>query len=204
MNRGDLATALDIWDFWSEIPNHKRIMVISCHALAWIWMLQGRLEEAKKLQIENNTFELKALQRVGLAKTGAADLALIHALLGELDDATRWLATAEQRNKPPQMPNGPPMVILTRAVIALRRGEIDSALQELDQGWTLCESRFPISTMRTLRAIRAFGRIASGPRNAGTAYEDIAAIRPRFPGEHQFLATAWPDMAAFLATNGLA
>ena len=23
-------------------------------------------------------------------------------------------------------------------------------------------------------------------------------------GEHQFLATAWPDMAAFLATNGLA
>lgn len=43
---------------------------------------------------------------------------------------------------------------------------------------------------------------AAGPREAGAAASLVS--RPAYPGEYDWLAVEWPELAAFLATHDLA
>jgi hypothetical protein len=202
MQRGELAKAHEIWDYWSDIASNKRIMVIACHNLATIWIHQGKLAEAKKLHLENSEFELKWLERTALAKLSAASVAYTAALLGELDLAANWVAVAERRGGGPQVPNADTTVVLARVLIELRRGRTAEATKLLADNWTLLENRLSATSLRGFRVLRAFARSAEGPREAGNVHEDVAAARPKYVGEYRYYGVAWPEMATFLAANG--
>jgi len=203
MGRGELAKAHEIFDYWADIKNNHRIMVLACHNLASVFTQQGKLEEARRLHLENSEHELKWLRRTGLTKLSAAGVAYTNALLGDLDAATRWITIAERRSKLPQMPNADPSLIIVRVIVGLRRGQSEEAARLLDDNWTMIEGRVVAKSLRTYRLLRGFARVSMGPRDAGRGHEDVAMVRPQYPNEHAYLGTAWPEMAAFLATHGL-
>jgi len=111
---------------------------------------------------------------------------------------------ANTRSQPPQVPNAQPTQILVEVIVELRRGHAEVAAKLLDDNWQVIEGRVVALGLRTYRLLRAFARGAAGPREAGRAQEDLDAVRPRYPGEHSYLAAKWPEMATFLTTNGLA
>jgi len=58
--------------------------------------------------------------------------------------------------------------------------------------------------LRPLRIVRAFAIAAAGPRDHGRADAVLAAARPAYPGEYEFVGKVWPEMASFLASHGMA
>jgi tetratricopeptide (TPR) repeat protein len=203
LHSGELGKAHEILDYWSDLHSNRQIRVLSRHNLATVWMQQSKLEEARKLHQDNSEYELKSLRRMGLPQLSAACVAYAHALLGELDAATKWLAIAKTRSQPPQVPNAEPTRLLVEAIVELRRGHPDVAAKLLDDNWPMIEGRVVALSLRPYRLLRAFARSAAGPREVGRAHDDVDSVRPRYPSEHAFLGAQWPEMAAFLATNGL-
>jgi hypothetical protein len=205
MQRGEFARARDV--FWRLASTTKvaTIDAIARHNLAWATMRLGDLQHASELWADNESRHGTTLVRVGLAATSSVDLALCHALMGNLTAAESWLATAGPRAQDPlNRPNVPELLIFVRATIDCRARRCADAARQLDEEWARCEASLVGSTLRVMRVIRGFALAADGPRNAGLATSALANMRPVYADEFDFLGVAWPEMASFLVTNGLA
>ena len=203
VSRGELATAHDVFLDWSKRETAPQIRAIALHNLAWTLMRQGYLLRAAEIWAENEKRHRRVLEQNFLSATSAIDLALCHALRGALDDAQKWLAEADKRSATAQNPMNGAMLAFARAVLDCRSDRHEDAARLLEESWAEYENVLTGDNSRPLRVVRAFAISASGPRNAGVAQNTLALSRPGFPGEYDFLGASWPEMASFLATNGL-
>jgi hypothetical protein len=201
--RGDLKAARDIFWRWAEGTKLPRASALARHNLGWTLMRQGELQHAIDVLIDNEQRNSGALRAIGMSPTSAVDLALDHALLGDLPAAEKWLAEAAQRSQQLKPPSFAAMQAFTRAVIDCRAERCAEAARMLDERWPEYEAALTGETLRPLRIVRAFAISAAGPRNAGVAETVIAAARPAYPTEYDFLGKAWPEMASFLASHDL-
>jgi hypothetical protein len=141
----------------------------------------------------------------GLQPAIAAQLAVVHALRGDLETSERWIAECEVRKKgfvDTRALDG--HLALVRSVVGVRRGRYEEVARNLEARWRELESVLTGESLRPLRVLRAFAVAqASGPRGAGAAEALLASLRPSRPREFAELGAAWPEMSAFLETNGL-
>jgi hypothetical protein len=204
LGRGELDRARDLFWHWSEQAPIARASAVARHNLGWTLMRRGELQEAIAIATNNEECHADALKAVALFPTSAVDLALYHALAGHLEEAQAWFAKAEQRSNESCAPGFPAMKAYVRALIECRKGNCVEASRLLDERWGECETSLTGEVVRPIRVVRAFAHAATGPRNAGVAETLIASARPiAFAGEYDFLAVAWPEMAAFLAAHQL-
>lgn len=203
MARGDLAKAHATFRWWAEHATAARISALAWHNLAWTLMLRGELQQAIDALIVNDDHNEAPLRQLGLFATSAVDLALGHALVGDLPAAEAWMAKADERRSAMGLISVPAMMAFTRAVVDCRSGRAADAARMLDEGWVEYEGVLTGATLRPMRIVRAFAIAASGPRSAGLAEAVLATARPAYPGEYDFLGVAWPEMASFLAAHGI-
>ncbi|MFT3692096.1 MAG: hypothetical protein QM831_03075 [Kofleriaceae bacterium] len=201
--RGKLESARETFSEWARITKQPVVAAVSRHNLAWTLLRLGRLDDSRKLFVDNDRRYGHSLATNLLFGTSGVDTALVHALLGDIATAEKWYAAAEQRRSLPSRPSFPAMLVLTRAVIDCRAGDPAKAARLLDEQWLECEVSMTGAEMRPLRVIRAFAiATAGGPRDAGLADHLIAAVRPiAYANEFTFLGVAWPEMEAFLAAH---
>lgn len=202
--RGDLKQARELFWQWAEGTRSPHVSAIARHNLGWTLMRQGELQHAIDVLTDNEDRNERALKTLGMLPTGAVDLALCHGLLGMLEGTEKWMAEAEQRvNELTCTPTVPAMKAFARAVLDCRDGRCADAARMLDEHWADYEATLTGDTLRPLRIVRAFAIAAAGPRDAGLAESAFAMARPAYPGEYDFLGTAWPEMAAFLVSHQL-
>ena len=153
-----------------------------------------------------------AIDRTAVVATlrpmAAAQLALTHALNGDLDaaDQHQWAVEAGKRLiglADPRAANA--STVTAEAVIGLRRGKYAEVMQLLQSRWNELEHTLEWKLkLRPIRVLRAFAEVQQiGVRGAGTAETWLASLRPARPSEFAPYRTTWPEMDAFLAANGL-
>jgi hypothetical protein len=202
LSRGQFVTANEIFTRWCE-PTNNVVSALARHNLAWTLMRQGQLQEALRILSNNDSEHDRELQRLTIYPTSAADLALDHALLGNLDEAATWIATSEERAKVSANPSWSGMRVFVRAVLDCRNGRCNEAARLLDEHWAECEAELKGSELRPLRVIRAYAHAAAGPRDAGIVDGLLASSKPMYEGEYDFLGVAWPEMQTFLVAHRL-
>ena len=204
VGRGELAKARDVFTRWA--PNRFGWISASArHNLGATLLLEGRLEEAVQiLEDAAATYKL-SLTHVGLLPTTRLDVALCHALLGNLDLAEAWATRAAEPVTSTPRTSFPGAMALVRGIVACRRGHPGEAMVALEHAWAEHETMLTGETLRMIRVVRAHACAASdGPRNQGLVERVLGDVRPRYAHEFAFLGGAWPDMAAFLETHRLA
>jgi hypothetical protein len=204
LGRGDLTLAHKLFWKWSERATVPRASALARHNLAWTQMRQGELARAIATLTDNEARHEGPLKAISMHATSAADLALCHALAGQVAEAEAWLVKAEQRSSARSIPSVPAMLAYARAVIDCRTGNCAEAARLLDERWAECEASLTGEVVRPLRVIRAFAHAAAGPRSAGVADAILATAKPTaYPIEYEFLSATWPEMASFLAAQNL-
>lgn len=190
-------TLLEPWCVGPATP----LRVHALHNLAWTHLVQGQHARAVAVMALGEATGARVRADM-LHRTRAANLALAHALAGSLAAAELWLVEAAARASRRGLPSDHAMLLYARAVLACRRGQPADAARELADGWPELEALLEGMTARPVRVVRAFAMLAADPRDAGRAVDLLP--RPTFPGEYDFLGAAWPELAAFLVTHGLA
>ena len=203
IGRGELEVARDLFWHWAEHARGSRASAIARHNLGWTLMRQGELQHSIDVLADNDARNGRALQAVGLAATTAVDLALDHFLLGDVMAGERWMAETAERARVLAPVTLPAMQAFARAVCDCRAGRRADAARLLDERWAEYEAALTGDILRPLRVVRAFVT-DGGPREAGVVEAALAQLRPTFPAEYVFLGVAWPEMAQFLISHGLA
>ena len=195
--RGDHEGAARIFERW--IPRAPGgVSVTARHNLAWMRMRRGRPQLAIDLLARNEAHPWM-LRIYGLHGTAALDLALCHALIGQPAAAQAWLAAAERRRST-QLTHAASRAFAA-AVLDCRRDRHAEVARDLEDRWVEHEAVAAGDVMRPLRIVRAFAVASAGPREAGQAAALL--VKPAYPGEFDFLAVEWPEMASFLAAHDL-
>lgn len=177
---GDFVRAGGIWARWTKTDS-PAIRSHANHGLATILIHRGEFDEAMKL--------------IGECKLAwqYLDAAIVHVLRGELDDGEVALRSLEDSN---------PYAELPAAIWNCRSGATDHVVTDLRERWPSIESQLTAQHLRPLQIVRAFAE-ASDVRQAGVSAMSLANLRPHYKGEFAYLGKEWPEMAAFLAANGL-
>ena len=204
LGRGELQAAHDLFWRWAEDARATRASAVARHNLGWTLMRQGELQHAIDVLQDNDARNGEALKAVGLAATTAIDLALDYGLLGDVAAGERWMDEAAKRAREHAPLTLPAMQAFAGAVRDCRAGRPAEAARLLDERWAEYEAALTGDVLRPLRVVRAFAIAAAGPRDAGMAEVALMQLRPTFPQELSFLGVAWPEMAQFLMSHGLA
>jgi hypothetical protein len=170
---------------------------------AFALIRQGELDTAIEL--------LSELDRRGgvlnLDGAIAGALALAHALAGNAELATDWLAETRRRYgqyKAAGIRVPAFAYALSEAAVQLRAGETEVMRRRVDNEWTQLENSVTGNILRPMRVLRAFAHAQStGPREAGSIDSQIAALRGTSTRDIEYLGAAWPEMHAFMSAHGL-
>lgn len=167
---------------------------ITTYNLALTMLRRGRHEEA--------IAALSDADRRGGALTIdpalAATLSYVHSLRNEVDLAEVWLAEAKRRYLG-RVTTSPFANVLAEVAVDLRRGRFIEVRRMLESKWTEMEHTMKGETLNPLRVLRAFATAqASGVRDAGGTSQLLAAVHVARPGEFDYLATSWPELATFM------
>lgn len=203
LHQGELEKAKTMFAGWSESPL-ARVAALSRHNLAWTLMRQAEFSHAIEMARHALSRYPLELQAMTMFPTTMVDLALMHALAGDVAAAKQVMTELEQRKGLTNNSSFPAMQVFATAVIACRDGRVADAAHMLDENWARCESVMTGDVLRPLRAIRAFAIASADARDAGKAELQLVNARPAFAGEYDFLGKAWPEMQAFLVTHELA
>jgi hypothetical protein len=199
----DTGRALAIYeDLARRVRRPAHLGAIAAYNLAYTLERRGELAAA----LDRFAAVDAGLPRTaaGLRPALACHLALVNALYGDLVAAERWRRELDVRLSGVDASSLVGLVATVDAVVALRRGRADDVARDLEQRWRQIENASTGETLRPLRAVRALAIAqASGARDAGLAEGVLAPLRPVEPGELAPLRARWPEMAAFLAANGL-
>jgi len=202
MANGELARAREFYWAWSSRSGVAEIATLARHNLAFTMIRQGEHEHAIAILLDNQQHYAAHLTRMQLAPTSAADLAFAHALAGKLEEAERWISIANGL-KAPRNRTFTAMAAWARGAIEVRAGRAEAAAKLLEDAWRHAEANFTGSNLRPMRVLRAFAIASTGSRQAGVAEQMIEGIKPQFPEEFAFLATAWPELGTFLDAHVL-
>jgi hypothetical protein len=196
---GEFRQPEAIYARWTRRFAPQLVKAMARHNYGWSMFRNGKLVEAVELLSANDT----KIPNADLRTNSALDIALIRALLGELDTANEWLQEAEARTNMAVQPGMLGTLALVRAVIACREGRADEAVRLLEERWAEYESNTQGTVFRLLRVVRAFAYGASDTRNAGVAERKLEVLKPTYPTELSVLGTAWPEMATFVTAHQL-
>ena len=133
-------------------------------------------------------------------------LARLYAVQGETAAAERWIAEGRKR----LARSGSRLVIaaslrIAEAIVCCRQGRFGEAAEMLDQDMRRIEAALAVSDLAVVWLLRAFAAAQlTSPRDAGAVTPFIAVLRTQPPGTFDHLAGQWPELAMFLAENGLA
>jgi len=201
--RGDLTLAHAIFSLWSSNGTFPRGTPWARHYLSWTLMRMGALQQAVVIGDDTVRRYARVLEASGLLPLVVVNLALYHAVLGNLDKAQLELTSAEHHPRARRLSSLPAMKALVRAVLDCRHGRCADAVRMLDEKWSECEATLTGETLRPLRVIRAFALAAADLRSAGFSEIAIASAKPVYAGEYDFLGLTWREMATFLVTHQL-
>jgi hypothetical protein len=195
MNEGDLegATAL-----FQKVGRRGWPLAASAFALIGI----ARLRAGGPRQALDAFGTAYRRSRLGLrvVRVQAAQwMALCHALLGDLEAASQWIA--EARRTPREKVYGLRVDEIAEAIALLRRGDAAGAERLLSERWSEIERSTDAVLFRGVRLVRALAAERAG---AGGTEALLGGARPFRRGEYLWLAVAWPEMAEFLEANGFA
>lgn len=163
-------------------------------ALAWWGMLAlrgGAPDAAQDLWAEVARSGHWRERGLRFALAGVPGLAALAAAVeGDLGRARRWLDDAPRLGA--ELGDG--TRLLAEAFLAARTGGDRTAILER---WALAEGTLSPAELRALRVLCAYG--APSP---AVAERLLAGARPGWPGELDYLAAHWPELALFLQTHG--
>jgi hypothetical protein len=201
--RGEFTRARDVFLRWSE-STIVGIAALSRHNLAWTFMREGKLAHAIAVETTNIDRYAQQLAKTAMLPTAIVDLALFHALRGELDEADKHLLDLDKRSDLRHVTGYPAMNALCRGVVLCRRGDARAAAKLLSDQWGEAETTLTGDCVRLIRVVRAFAIASADSRDTGKAETLVQDSRPVYRGEFDFLGVEWPEMATFLATHKLA
>ena len=123
--------------------------------------------------------------------------ALVHALQGDLMKAKQQLQEVERRS------HGIPVLlgIPAELVVLCREGHTGAALKIFDARTSAIE-QLSGPFRRVTFVMRAYALAQQGAEPAAVR-EALGAAWPLIPDRFEFLATEWPQLRDFLATQGL-
>jgi hypothetical protein len=200
LHKGELDEARK-W-FGAQLRNHPRpkgLVKVTRYNLALAEYRSGNLTVAAT-QLEQLHHDKPP---PGLRRAIPGTVALVQALLGDLPAAKRWASIASvQPVSPAALPKDN---ILLETVMELRDGGRAAViLGRLEGLWRELESSMKGETLRPLRLFRAFATwLSLDARSAAMVDPLLVVLRPVVPGEFDYLAAAWPELAAFLREHGL-
>lgn len=131
-------------------------------------------------------------------------LATCEVLRGDVDAAAAWRARAHAKMSPARRPG----LLLIDALIGARRGDHGDVVRRIDAELARAENLLSASQLRALRLVKAFAleRLAAGRYRDDARDQEIRQAldgsRPFRPGEFDYLATRWPELAEFLSRHG--
>jgi hypothetical protein len=112
--------------------------------------------------------------------------------------ATAWLAEARERGG-----KALPIYTLADAAAEVRWSKSDTAGKALEEHWRELSSTLAGNILHPLAAVRAFAASRQGVREAGRAGRLLDPLR-QVADDELALFVEWPEMTAFLSSNGLA
>ncbi|MBX7114038.1 MAG: hypothetical protein K1X64_06835 [Myxococcaceae bacterium] len=137
----------------------------------------------------------RTMKRVkGLYGASAAHIAFCFALKGDVQMASQWLETVQQRRGHEPVPQA----ILAEVMVLAMQGHFEAVANMLEP--RAADNRSVLGPLsRLLNVLRAYAqdRLGNSPQAALTAAQPYAA------GDFDFAGAHWPDFAAFLARQGL-
>lgn len=186
-------------------PRPRNLNHVALFNLGWTDLLAGELEHARErwAQIE---VELDLKTRAGFVTLLPCRLAYVDALLGNLDDARRWLASSRERGAEDAANRAviEAWETAAEAVVACRAEEPGKARARFAERWRALEDAATGEVLRPLRVLRAFAIHAASNGADGAEVERVLApVREHAGRELLHLAARWPAMRAFLAERGL-
>lgn len=128
------------------------------------------------------------------------EVATALAIEGETEQATRFLRLAQEQMS--ERLRG--RLCLTDALVALRVGEPQRAAAEIEAHWQLAEGSLGARGIRALRVLWAFAldRAPGERRDERLMRRLLDGAWPFSPGELDYLAARWPELATFLQRHG--
>ncbi len=191
LSRGEYDRAILHWGRWSRGLTVPGVVIAATwQSTAWVTLRRGELRKALELYARLEKHHLRGLEANKLDSICALDRGLCLALLGELEPARHAVAEAGMRSVRTHSSYATGKAF-TEAVIACRDGRAEVAVKLFDEHWSEYESSATGDVTRPLQIVRAF------------ASQTKPSITAAYPDEFAFLAVAWPEMAAFLATHSL-
>jgi hypothetical protein len=185
---GDFEQAERVWaPYTSGLTMPNLVAVSARHNIAWTKLRRGELRQAIDGFLANEQQHLRWLRTNKLDSVSALDRALAHALLNELDQARHALAEAGMRSTRAHAMY-PVIKAFVDAVIACRDDRAAWAAEHLAKHWSEYEGLATSDVVRPLQIVRAFAA-------------KTEPVKPAYPDEFAFLAVAWPEMKAFLAST---
>jgi hypothetical protein len=123
-------------------------------------------------------------------------ISLCHGVLGNVAEARRWLEEAKRRRG--ELPYD--FSLMPESVLLCREGRFDAVVPTVDGRWREAEAA-GAGQVKQLRLLKAFAldRLGAEAERA----EQLAALKPFRPGEFDYLGTRWPELRAFIESNGL-
>ncbi len=191
--RGDFATARAIFERWW--PTFPPVFPEALYGRARVLARQGQLQQAIDLLEEEKRKDTRPSSK------HRVELATYYALAGDLVEATKEIQWAAESGSLGQHYDA--VSAFARAVIDCRSNRCSDAARLLDEYWQAIERITSGQQLRPLRIVRAFAHSNGGAQGGGAAEAALVTVRPAYPGEHDYLGHAWPEMARYLAQNGL-
>jgi tetratricopeptide (TPR) repeat protein len=199
------SSAIEIFEKVAE-ANAKR----PAHAAAARTHLALAQLEAGELDAALATFA-KVERSVGLLRSsgvrlrGAQELALVHALLGDLETGQRWADDARKRLAATLDGRTyyASRLSMAEAVLAIRRGDSAGAAALLEKNWLVLRATLDGNSMRVVEVLRAFAEVGGGLRQYNVVQERVLRVQPVTGNELAFLGARWPEMQSFLVSHAL-
>jgi cbb3-type cytochrome oxidase subunit 3 len=204
LQSGDLVGAADRYAMLRRAHSREPVFEsLATFNLAWIELRLGALPHAIELleDVERGRAD-KEVQ--GIYTNSSAQLAFARALAGDVDLARAWLAEAERRAAPdnPNTKGTTGFRLASACIVALRSGDAAGAVRLFEQSWREIDTNVTGDMLRSIRVLRAFALERSGASRSDVEAQ-LAFTRDGEPGENAYLASAWPELRAFLEREGL-
>lgn len=199
---GDLGRAADVFAAVAhEYRKQTSYAAAAKLSLSTALMRQGELQRAIEAAIEVE--RAPGLLSTGDTRTIACThLALLYALRGQLDAATRWCEAARRRLPRGQTRTYTAALLRVAELVTLARsGQSADATRAFDRDAGRLEEALPVTSVRKAWLLRAFLAASDGTR--ATVEPWLTLARSGRPRELRWLATEWPELRAFLDAHDL-
>lgn len=198
---GELASAAELLDGLLERSKlESGLRATALYNRGYIHLLKGEVETALALTEKAEALLGKSFVDDEYPAIFSFRCAMCLALMGNIDTAEKRLLKTNSIR-----PTKRGLLLIVRALIALRRGDFIGADRMMAEDWRLAEGVNLATEMKALRVLRAFAlnNLESSSARRAAMTDLIAGLYPYEQGEFDYLAVKWPELKAFLVEQKL-